>query len=139
VKPASLVRRLAAIAYDLVLLLALFFCITLVVLLARGGRAVEAGATWFGVLLYFLTPLGFFSWFWTHGGQTLGMRAWRLELVSTDSGGPVSWRKALIRYVAGWISTLPAGLGFWWSLVDTEHRCWHDRLSGTTLLYRPKK
>lgn len=138
-KPASLVRRLAAIAYDLVLLLALFFCITLVVLLARGGRAVEAGATWFGVLLYFLTPLGFFSWFWTHGGQTLGMRAWRLELVSTDGGGPVSWRKALIRYVAGWMSTLPAGLGFWWSLLDTEHRCWHDRLSGTTLLYRPKK
>jgi uncharacterized RDD family membrane protein YckC len=47
----------------------------------------------------------YFCWSWTHGGQTLGMRAWRLKLRRLD-GAPVRWQVALVRYVlmlASWL------------------------------------
>jgi uncharacterized RDD family membrane protein YckC len=78
----------------------------------------------------------FFTWFWVHGGQTLGMKAWRLRLVG-PGGAAVGWRTALIRFAAGVLSALPAGLGLWWAALDRERRAWHDRLSGTRLLHEP--
>jgi uncharacterized RDD family membrane protein YckC len=131
-EPAGLLRRLAALAYDTLLLTALLMCFTLVVLLVRGGEAIPAGTWWFQLALLAVTAT-FFAGFWTHGGQTLGMRAWRLRVVAAD-GGAVSYERALLRFVAAWISLAVAGLGFWWSLVDPERCCWHDRLSGTRVV-----
>ena len=66
------------------------------------------------------------------------MRAWRIELIAAD-GGPVGWDRALLRFAAAWLSLAPAGLGLWWSAIDPERRCWHDRLAGTRLVRtRPK-
>lgn len=134
-KPAGLVRRLAALCYDLLLLGAVLIAFTAVVLAVRRGRAVPPGTWWFELSLLALC-FAFFTWFWTHGGQTLGMLAFRLRLVAAD-GGRVGWRAALVRGAAALLSALPAGLGFWWALVDPERRCWHDRLSGTRVVLEP--
>jgi uncharacterized RDD family membrane protein YckC len=131
-EPASLARRFAALCYDLLLLAALLFCFTLLVLAARGGRAVEPGTVWFEVGLIAIAML-FYCGFWVHGGQTLGMRAWRIRVV-TASGGPLGWGRSAARFWAGILAALPAGLGLWWSLVDAERRGWHDRLSGTRVV-----
>ncbi|MBN1238719.1 MAG: RDD family protein [Gammaproteobacteria bacterium] len=131
--PAGLIRRLAALAYDLLLLAGVLFVFTLLVLFARGGREIAPGTWWFDVGLVAVCA-AFFVWFWTHGGQTLGMRAWRLKLVARD-GGPVGLGQALGRFGAAIVSAAPAGLGFWWSLLDRERSCWHDRWSGTRLLH----
>jgi uncharacterized RDD family membrane protein YckC len=129
---APLLRRLAALAYDALLLFALLFVFTLLVLLLRGGREIGAGTPWFeGALV--AVALTFCAAFWTRGGQTLGMRAWRIRVVATD-GGPVSWRSAVVRFFAGWLAALPAGLGYWWALLDAERRCWHDLLSHTRVI-----
>lgn len=133
----GLVRRLAAIAYDLLLLAALLFVFTLVVLFARGGRAVSPGTWWFELSLLGVCA-AFFIGFWVHGGQTLGMRAWRLKIVDRE-GRPVGWRRASGRWLAAAVSALPAGLGFWWSLVDRDGLCWHDRWSGTRLTRLPSR
>ena len=79
----------------------------------------------------------FFGWFWVHGGQTLGMRAWRIRLV-TAAGGRPAWRHALIRFPAALLSLAPLGLGFCWSLVDSRRRTWHDILSRTRLVVVPR-
>ena len=79
----------------------------------------------------------FFSIFWLKSGQTLGMQAWRIKLVSVDGSG-VSWGQCLLRCLGVLLSALPAGLGYWWSLIDTNSRTWHDRLSGTRLIKVPK-
>ncbi len=116
-------------AYDWLLLIALYFCITLVVVTARGGGALEPGTWWYTALLLVVT-LAFYGWFWTHGGQTLGLRAWRLRVERCD-GRPLSWRDAAIRFAASTTLLAPPGLGLLWMLIDSQSACWHDRLSGT--------
>ncbi|HEX6998547.1 MAG TPA: RDD family protein [Gammaproteobacteria bacterium] len=135
-RPAGLARRLAAFVYDALLIAALLFAFTLALVLARGGRAIPPGTWWFGASLLALKAL-FFCWFWSRGGQTLGMRAWRLRL-ERRGGGPVTFARAAARYAAAWVSALAAGCGFWWSLLDRERRCWHDAVCGTRVVLLPK-
>jgi uncharacterized RDD family membrane protein YckC len=129
---ASLLRRLAALVYDSLLLAGIVFVFTLLVVLARGARVVAPQTWWFEACLLAIAML-FYVGFWSHGGQTLGMRAWRIRVLSRD-GGPVSARQAIVRFFAAWLAALPAGLGYWWSLWDAEGRCWHDRLSRTRVI-----
>jgi len=70
---------------------------------------------------------------WARGGQTLGMRPWRLRVVAADGGTPT--RKALLlRYGVATLSLLLAGLGFWWAWIDRQHLAWHDRASRTRMV-----
>ena len=73
---------------------------------------------------------------WRRGGQTLGMRPWRLKVVA-EAGAPTP-RQLWIRYVVGSLSLLVGGLGFWWAWVDRDRLTWHDRASGTRLLRLPR-
>ena len=99
-----------------------------------GGQAVAPSSRWYQAYLLALSFL-YFGWFWTHGGQTLGMRAWRLRLqVCAHAAGPVPWRRALARFLAAGLSWAALGLGFAWALWDRERLTWHDRLSGTMLV-----
>lgn len=75
---------------------------------------------------------------WRRGGQTLGMRPWRLHLLGND-GGTLYWRALWLRYLVGTLSLLAGGLGFWWAWVDRERLCWHDRASGTRLLREQRR
>jgi uncharacterized RDD family membrane protein YckC len=134
-QPAPLLRRLAALAYDALLLAALIFVFTLLAILARGGREIGPGTLWFEGCLVAIA-LVFCGVFWTRGGQTLGMKAWRIRLIAAD-GGAVTWRHAVTRFFAGWLAALPAGLGYWWAWLDRERRCWHDRMSGTRVVRVP--
>lgn len=131
-KPAGLPRRLAAMCYDALLLLAILLVFTFSVWALRGGREVAPGTLWFQAALVLVT-LGFYVGFWTHGGQTLGMRAWKIR-VEGAHGEALTWSKAVARFGLAWVSVLPLGLGFWWSLADPERRCWHDRLSRTRVV-----
>ncbi len=125
-------RRFAALSYDALLLVAALATFTLLTIWIRGGRAVVPGTWWFELALGAIV-IGFFCGFWTHGGQTLGMRAWRIRVVSVD-GGPIGWGRALTRLFAALVGGAALGLGFWWSLFDARRRCWHDRLSRTVLI-----
>ena len=134
--PAGLARRLAAAFYDALLLVALWFAASVVVLMVRDGEAVPAGTLWFSAYLAVVAYL-FFGWFWTHGGQTLGMRAWRLQ-VRDQNGGPINWLQALRRYLAAYLSWLSV-IGIIYSLFNSQRRAWHDVLSGSELVVLPNK
>lgn len=131
-RPVGILRRLAAIAYDAFLLFALFFVATALVLPFTGGEAIAPGSA-----IYLLYLLGvsylYFGWCWTHGGQTLGMRAWHIR-IRTLQGAAVPWRLGSIRFLASLLSWGACGAGFLWAAVDPEHRSWHDRLSHTVLV-----
>jgi uncharacterized RDD family membrane protein YckC len=136
-QPAPLLRRFAAFCYDALLLVAILAVVTLLVVWMRGGRSVAPGTWWFEILLGGIVVL-FFCWFWTHGGQTLGMRAWRIRIAAID-GGRVGWPRALVRFAAALGGAAALGAGFWTSLFDARRRCWHDRLSGTETVREPPR
>ena len=88
--------------------------------------------------LYLLAiGFAFFGGFWVRDGQTLGMLAWRVQVVRSADGGRISWNQALLRYLAALLSWIPFGLGFWWALYDKDKKTWHDRLSRTELRLAP--
>lgn len=76
----------------------------------------------------------FYGWFWTHGGQTLGMRAWHLYLIKPD-GKFIDWRLAFKRYWLAILSWTCLGLGFLWIMVSPSKRAWHDSLTGTQIVH----
>ena len=138
-KIPGLARRLGAILYDSMLVAAVVFAAfaLLYLPLAVGFGVVDINDTGQYKYLFFIYMLvvavGFHIWFWTHGGQTLGMRTWSMKLFTVD-GGRVSTRQALVRYGVAVVSLLVFGLGFLWSLFDKEKRSWHDLASGTRLV-----
>ena len=132
VKHASLMRRVACIFYDSLLLLSVLFLGTAIVLPLNDGDAIPPQNLLYIAYLLSLSFL-YFGWFWTHGGQTLGMRAWKVRLQRRDKS-KVRWRHVAIRFITALFSWAAAGIGFLWSIFDTERLAWHDRFSGTTLV-----
>ena len=96
----------------------------------------EDGNLWYFTYLL-LVACGFFSGFWMKGGQTLGMKTWRLR-VETDQGQTLGLKQALLRFFAAILAWLPAGLGFLWMLVDPKRKALHDHISGTRIVTLPK-
>ena len=137
---AGLLRRIAAILYDSLLLLALWFLATVPFIAIEGGESIEAGSGPLHIV-YQLTLAGvayaFFVGYWCHRGRTLGMQSWGLQLQTPDGQLP-SIGAASIRFFAAILSWLPLGLGFLWQLWDSEKLTWHDRLSNTRLVHYPR-
>lgn len=94
--PAPIWRRCAAAVYDGLLLLGLWMVALVLDTVVRDLFGLERN--WAALRAYlFLVGLGFFGWSWTHGGQTLGMRAWGLRVQRAD-GAALRWLDAALRY-----------------------------------------
>lgn len=141
-KPQTLiVRRFAALFYDLWPALALWMLLSALFNLGyylAGHDKRDVLDTWsvLGVLLWlccWLVTGAYAVISWARGGQTLGMRPWRLRVVGLGKTPPT--RKQLIqRYLVGTASLLFGGLGFWWAWFDRQRLTWHDRASGTRIV-----
>lgn len=134
---ASLSRRLLAIFYDFLLLLGILFTVSACAVAINRGEAVTHPLYYLALLA---TTFVFYGWFWTHGGQTLGMRTWKIQII-TDNGEKITWKRSAIRFAAAILALLPAGIGLLWMLFDSERLAWHDKMSSTRLisLKIPKK
>lgn len=130
--PAGLLRRLAALFYDTLVLACVLFVSTLIVVMLNGGQAFTPHDPVLSSILL-LTSFVFTGWFWTHGGQTLGMKAWRIK-VQGKNGETLTWKTSAIRYSIALVSLSCLGLGYFWILFDGQRRSWHDRVSGTCVV-----
>ena len=111
-----------------------------------------------GLQAFLFVILGiYFAWFWSHGGQTVAMKAWHIRLVDRH-GKPVGERRALLRYLLSWLWFVPALLALWLSdlkgggaitavmlsgvvgyallaLLHPRRQFWHDAVCGTQLVH----
>lgn len=120
--------------YDLLLLIALLFIATALLLPFNSGEAATSSQLWFYRIYLFAISFFFYGWFWTHGGQTLGLRAWKIKVLTLDKQ-VISWPQAALRFVFAVLSWLVLGCGFLWMLIDKNKRSWHDHLSKTTIFF----
>lgn len=170
----GLFRRVASGFYDALILLAIWILATFLIMPFTHSHNLESFyAHHNGIKLIYQSGLlvlgyAFFGGFWTHGGQTIGMRTWRLRVVRLD-GAPLDWYRALLRYLAilipwlllllgsellitpvqqpetrvrqvvGVLIFLVALVAFLWPAFDPRRLAWHDRLSGTRLVLLPQK
>jgi len=135
-RPAGLIYRLAAMFYDSLLLLSVLLVATALALMLTKGT-LHYHNPFFRTFL-FLTCFSFYAWFWLHGGQTLGMRAWRLRVQRPD-GRPITIWQALLRFLVAIPSLAPAGLGLFWMLIDRDKMTWYDRFSESVIVRLPKQ
>jgi uncharacterized RDD family membrane protein YckC len=122
-----LLRRLAALFYDTLLVIALAMAATFAWLPITGGEAILTSTHRVEARLYhaFLVLLIFvyFAVGWTRSGQTLGMKAWRIRLVA-ENGQRVTWAGAVVRFTLGMTIALLALAGGWqlakpgWTFAD---------------------
>lgn len=145
-------RRLAAIVYDALAVVAIVMVVGLLAQVATGGQLADAKGhlqAWWYQPLQALVVAAYFLFSWLRGGQTLGMRPWRIRVTDRD-GQPVDWRRALLRLaiaalpvalllirpltslqvalyapLAGWVILLLP------SLVDRRRRAVYDMVAGT--------
>ncbi len=136
VQPAALWRRVGSIFYDSLLLSSVLILATALVLPFNDGVAISPDRDVFSIYLL-VVSFAYFGWFWTHGGQTLGMRVWRVRALARQ-GETLTWKQAAVRFAAAIISWLPLGLGFLWMLWSPTSCTWHDRWSRTMLVLVPK-
>ena len=127
-------RRRAAMFYDAWLIAALWLIGAAVDVALQAAVGTTEDPFRLPLQIYVVAcPFVFFGWFWTHGGQTLGMRAWRLKLLQAN-GQAMDWRHSLIRVAAAHVSLVALGLGYLWMLLDRQKLTWHDRWSETRLV-----
>jgi uncharacterized RDD family membrane protein YckC len=130
----GLARRLASMFYDAWLIAALWLFGATVDFAIQNALGTAEQPARLPLQLYVAAcPFLFYGWFWTHGGQTLGMRAWRIKALQVN-GEPMTWRRSIVRVMAAHLSLLVLGLGYLWMLVDRERLTWHDRLSDSRLV-----
>jgi len=151
--PCPLWRRLIALVYDLLIVVALVMVVGLLSQLATHGRLITTGAQthipWWYQPLQGLVVAAYFLASWRHGGQTVGMRPWRIRVLAAD-GAQVTWPQALLRLLVAALPLLGLGLAPWlgqtvalWTiggawvvwfgiaLFDRQRRALHDIAAGT--------
>tara|TARA_B110000444_G_scaffold247852_1_gene270991 strand:+ start:57 stop:557 length:501 start_codon:yes stop_codon:yes gene_type:complete len=143
----GVIRRLAAIFYDSLLVIAVLMTVSGLAIGIRvivvGEQAIKSSPSVavngvFFQLLLLASIFMFFYVFWRKKGQTLGMQVWRIRLDS-NNGKRISLNQALVRFFTATFSALCFGMGFWWIWLDAKNRSWHDSMSNTKLVLLPKK
>jgi uncharacterized RDD family membrane protein YckC len=157
----SIARRLAAFVYEGVLLFGvLMLAAYLYSSLTQQHHALQ-GKHGLQAFLFVILAI-YFAWFWSHGGQTVAMKAWHVRLVRAD-GQPVSQARALARYVLAYLWFLPALVAAYAAQIKStpqiftlmllgvlvyaatarlhpRRQFWHDALCGTELVtWRPAR
>ena len=79
----------------------------------------------------------FFSYFWRLRGQTLGMQVWKIKTI-TEEDEMLTLMECAVRFFFATFSFMFMGLGFFWILFDPDGLAWHDRASGTKVVFLGK-
>lgn len=125
--PTPIWKHFAAFFYDLFPVLGILLLTNLMFLFFRNGVEIPAHTLWFQLIIFF-EIFFYYAYSWKAGGQTLGMRAWKIKIQQLDKK-QINYYSASIRFFVGLLSTALAGIGLFWKLVDRDKKSWMDKAS----------
>jgi uncharacterized RDD family membrane protein YckC len=136
---AGLATRTLAFAVDALIIDGLVVFVGAVVALCLSlldiPSEIRAVLAAIGAVAALIWGVGYFVFFWSATGQTPGNRVMRIDVQDADSGGPISARRALVRFGALLLAAIILCIGLLLILVDRQRRGLHDRLVGTVVVY----
>ena len=96
------------------------------------ARLIKGGADF---MISWVLPAVLVIWLWVAWrGQTPGKRVMGARIVDAETGGPVSTKQAIIRYLGYYVSMLGLFIGFFWVGFDPKKQGWHDHMAGTVVV-----
>ena len=134
-QPAGFLKRVLALVYDSLLIGAIVLVLSLLLVFVNGGYPESSSVLSFIQLfiLVFTGPI-FYSYFWiVNKGQTTGMQAWKIKLVTTDET-ELNINKTMLRCLISTISFACLGLGYLWILYHKDDLSWSDILTKTKVI-----
>lgn len=133
--PASLGRQLLAMFYDSFLLISIWWFVGYVFVVVNGGAVPESPWVRYGLQFpsLVLATWLYYAGSWIRGGQTLGMKAWKLKLVGSDSRA-LTWADGFKRCALAAVSLFLIGAGYWFALFNSQRETWHDRQTHTRVI-----
>jgi uncharacterized RDD family membrane protein YckC len=130
--------RVCALVYDSMLVIALWFLATASLLPFTDGEAINHDNLFFPLYLA-AWAYGYVVFSWRFGGRTLGMKAWRMQLIpQTGEQRGLSWRECIQYAAAATLSWLPLGGGFFMAIFRRDRHSLHEHLTGL-MVYRHGK
>lgn len=142
---ANLLRRFAALIYDVFLLFAITLAYAALLLLVKvifngtdGLEDIQPGPflQWLSVAGWLLALASYYFICWRKQGQTLGKKSWRLRLQQPD-GCLASPEQCIKRSVLATLSLGFLGIGYLWCLLPSNKACLHDIYTGTEVVVLP--
>jgi uncharacterized RDD family membrane protein YckC len=130
-RPAGLLRRLGAMLYDALIVVALWMTTAWPIVITLHDSPMMRPLL---QSVLFIELFAFFAYFWVWRGQTIGMLAWHLR-VESDDGAPLRLGQALLRFVGALLSFGTLGIGYLWMYIDPDRRTWPDMLSRTHVVH----
>jgi uncharacterized RDD family membrane protein YckC len=125
-------RRLLSMIYESLMLVAVLFIAGFIFHLVFQNTGSIFFRPAFQIYLLLIAGI-YFTWFWTHGGQTLPMQTWKLRVVAAD-GKRIYLKQAVARYLFAVIGFFLLGCGILWAFFDSDGLFLHDRLAGTKIV-----
>ena len=96
------------------------------------GTAVSSGASsGIGLVIsiaYFTVMIG------GARGQTVGQMAMGIRVIDFNTGGPIGYGRAFIRWLVSILSAIVILIGYLWMLWDKEKQCWHDKAANDVVV-----
>jgi len=129
----GLLRRLASMLYEAILLFAVAFLATWLFQFAAGTLRIEGWRMHLLQLFLLAVFAAYFLWCWLRGGQTLAMKTWRIRLVAREGHGRLPPKTALLRFFYA-LLLVPTTIGIFWAMLDRDRQFLHDRLAGSLLI-----
>jgi uncharacterized RDD family membrane protein YckC len=135
-QPASMTRRVLAVATDAVLVIMAFTAFGYIFLKVTPTVPQLTQAAGISIVLLGLFWTGYQYLLLVHAGSTPGLKLAKLELSRFD-GSCVPRKIRRWRVLASVLSGVSVGLGYAWCFLDEDQLCWHDRITRTYIA--PKK
>jgi uncharacterized RDD family membrane protein YckC len=92
------------------------------------GYGAGVGLSFVIAAIYFTAMIG------SDRGQTVGQMALGIRVIDFNTGGPIGYGRAFIRWLVSYISLVVIFLGYLWMLWDKEKQCWHDKAANDVVV-----